>query len=178
MDFKGNTVANGISRKHANPLATLTIFISQRMFKFHQCNSACLSSLKGYYLHKEHLIDCLYLVSNMQWESTIGLSVGNWHDRSRTIANRWHHFQKKIDMTILPLFLTTYFRLNSSKLSPTRHRTKNRIILANNWCIIEVSMATTGPDMTFLFVYFGVKHTVKKEHVLMILHSHNESSAK
>ena len=69
-------------------------------------------------------------------------------------------FSEKIDTTILPLFLTTYFWLNSSKLSPTRHRTKNRIILANNWCIIEVSMATTGPDMTFLFVYFGLKHPV------------------
>jgi len=86
--------------------------------------------------------------------------VGNWYDKSRTIDRRWHHFQKKIDKTILPLFLTTYFPPKFSKLSPTKLRTKNRSYLANDLYVIEISAATTVPDMTFLYVYFGMKHPV------------------
>ena len=92
-------------------------------------------------------------------------SEGNWYERSRTINSRWHHFQKKIDLTILPLFLTTYFLPKFSKLSTTKHKTKNRSYLANNKYVIEISAATTGPDMSFLFVYFGMKH-----HVANIVH--------
>ena len=96
----------------------------------------------------------------MQSQSFVRESVGNCYERSRTMNSRLHHFQKKIELTILPLFLTTYFLPKFSKLSPTKHRTKNRSYFANNRYVIEVSTATTGPDMTFLFVYFGLKHPV------------------
>ena len=117
LDYKGNTVAESqimpmqpmaSQWKHANPLTTLTIFISQRMFKFHWHNSACLSRQGGYYLHKENCKD-LYLVSIIQWQSTIGYSVGNLHDRSRTIENGWHHFQKKLTWVFLPLLWPLIF---------------------------------------------------------------------
>ena len=93
LDYTGNTVAKSpitpmqpmaSQRKHTNPLTTLTIFFSQTMFNFYWRNSAYLLSQGSNYLHKEHVIACLYLVSNMQWQSTIGYSVGNWHNRSRT----------------------------------------------------------------------------------------------
>ena len=75
-------------------------------------------------------------------------------------------FSEKVVLTILPLFLTTYFQLKFSKLCPTKHRTKNRSYFANNKYVIEVSTATTGPDMTFLFVYFGLKHPVLNNAIL------------
>ena len=99
---------NQWQRKHANPLTTLTIFLSQRMFKFHWCNSACLSSQRSCYLHKENFIDCLYLVTNMQWQSTIGYSKGNWHDRSKTIENGWQFFQKNLTWPFCPFFATFF----------------------------------------------------------------------
>ena len=44
-----------------------------------------------------------------QVSSLLGFKVPKWHDRLRTFNNRWHHFQKKIVMIILPLFLKNTF---------------------------------------------------------------------
>ena len=83
-----------------------------------------------------------------------------WHDRSTAINERWQYFQKKVVLTILPPFLTNHFQLKFSKLCQIKHRTKNRSYLADSKYVPEGSTATTEPDMTFLFVYFGLKHPV------------------
>ena len=106
-------------------------------------------------LHKEHLIDCLYHFENMQWQRTLDFKVQKLQDRLRAMNN--HHFLKKVVLIILPHFFTTYLKPKFSKIILTIHRTKNRSYLANNRYVIDVSTITTEPDITFLFVYFGVK---------------------
>ena len=145
-------------RKHANPFSTLTIFISQRMFMIQWL----------VYWVREAIIfmkDAFYIVWFQICNDSVPLDIVwgiGMRDQKQWTMQWMASFSEKVDLTILPFFLPTYFQPNPSKLSPTSHRTKNRSILANNWYVREVSMAATGPDMTFLFVYFGVKHTVFK----------------
>ena len=76
-------------------------------------------------------------------------------------------------LTILPLILTTYFQLKFLKLCLTKYRTKNWSSLADRKYVKEVSTATTEPDMTFLFVYFGLIHPLRFE-VMFLAHGESE----
>ena len=68
---------------------------------------------------KEHLIDCLSDITSMHKRSTIGYDMGNWYDRSRTMDNGWHHFQKELTRPYCPffdhLFLTKLLKTKSKQ---------------------------------------------------------------